>query len=49
MDFHPAVNVDPAPITAAVGTLVAGDDVPPELDAVTDTVSVFPMSPATGT
>jgi hypothetical protein len=36
-------------MTASVAALVAGELDPPELIAITEAVSVFPMSPATGT
>jgi hypothetical protein len=39
----------PAAATALVAALVAGELEPPELVATTDTVSVLPTSPVTGT
>jgi hypothetical protein len=39
----------PAAATAFVAALVAGAPEPPEFVATTDTVSVLPMSPVTGT
>jgi hypothetical protein len=39
----------PAAVTALVAALVPGELEPPELVATTETVSVFPTSPVTGT